>query len=137
MKYVAFLIVSFIFIPVFTYCQGKAAINKVASLPEVKEFMQQAVKSHPKMMIAREPDKDFHYYWVKVGLGNLDMFRTNYDFYVDLKTNNVFYTDFYTESVEQKLTLSQWRRWRVLPGWQKLHCYHRDKKRLSFQACKL
>jgi hypothetical protein len=105
-----------------TYAQNsrieKVILDKVAALPEVRSFFKTAKKTQPALMIAGTPDKNRKYYWVKVGLSNLGIFRTSFDLYVDPKTYEVFYADYMTERGEQLLTLEQWRKWRKLPVWQ-------------------
>ncbi|MBL4675716.1 MAG: hypothetical protein JKY70_05860 [Mucilaginibacter sp.] len=122
------------------FSQNKAeniAVDKVRALPETKSFMHTARKSQPELMVARKPDRDFNYYWIKVGLANLEQFRTSMDFYVDAKTGKIFYLDLITgdENGEQLLTLTQWRKWRKLPAWQQLHCFTGSGKNLKFKAC--
>ncbi|MES2062668.1 MAG: hypothetical protein V4456_12155 [Bacteroidota bacterium] len=98
-------------------------LDKVATLPEVRSFIKTAKASHPALMIAGQPDKDFKYYWVKVGINNFDMFRTNYNFYVDPKTYEIFYFDTMADEGPQVISLKLWRRWYHTKGYNQMHTY--------------
>jgi len=117
--------------PHFYQTQPKKAneviLAKVKALPEVNRFMETAKSSKPELLIGREPDAHFKYYWVKVGLTNLDMFRTTFDFCVDPKTYKVNYWDLLDKN-QSMITLAQWRNLRTSPGFSKPHSYKKDKK---------
>jgi hypothetical protein len=98
-------------------------LKKVTALPEVESFMVAAKASKPLVMIAREPDKDFKYYWVKAGISNFDMFRTSYDFYVDPKTFSIFYLDMMVDQSPQVIPLKFRRRWYHTKGYNEMHTY--------------
>jgi hypothetical protein len=105
----------------------KIILDKVAALPEVRSFLKTAKASKPMVMIAGEPDKDFKYYWVKVGISNMDIFRTSYNFYVDPKTLKVFYKDTMVDEGDDMLTLQQWRQLRATKGFNQMHIYKNGK----------
>jgi hypothetical protein len=113
----------------------KAILKKVIALPEFKLFFDTAKKSRPQLMIAGTPDKNRKYYWVKVGLANLEIFRTSFNLYVDPKGFKIYYLDSFTTSGTKLITLEQWRKWRNLPLWQQLHCYKYQEKRLIIYTC--
>lgn len=108
---------------------GDWAIARVRALPEVKAFLLETPKSNkPTVMLAGEAGSTAKYYWVKVGISNFDMFRTTYDFYVDPKTAKIYYWDQLCDDAPMYLiSLQQWRYWRKIPGWQKLHSYKHGK----------
>ncbi|RYU89995.1 hypothetical protein EWM62_10645 [Mucilaginibacter terrigena] len=127
MKYLFCLLILFA-IPTITYCQNnkseRIALSKIAALPEVKSFMKNAKASKPEMMSDLTAEKGFKYYWVKVGLGNMDMFRTRYDFYVDTKTFEIFFLDMMVEEGPTRITLKQWRRYNNTKEFNnKMHTY--------------
>lgn len=97
------------------YCQSSKSeqviLGKVAALPEVKSFMKNSRASKPEIIMESTPDKNLKYYWVKVGVSNLDMFRTRYDFYVDPKTFEIYYLDMMVEEGPTHITLKLWRRY--------------------------
>jgi hypothetical protein len=106
---------------------AERALEIIAALPEVKDFMRNTPEDHqPDMMLAGEPDSTTKYYWVKVGISNLDLFRTSYNFYVDLKTMDIRYWDQLDEN-DSYITLKQWRHWRKTPGWTQRHTYKNGK----------
>ncbi|MFD0764082.1 hypothetical protein ACFQZI_04420 [Mucilaginibacter lutimaris] len=137
MKYILCLL---IWLPGIAYCQTNISeqiiLSKVAAMPEVKSFMKKARASQPQITIERTPEKDFKYYWVKVGLSNLGMYRTASNFYVDPEVYKIYYVDNMTGQGEQLLTLTQWRKWRKLSVWQKWHCYQHKNKKLTIYPCK-
>lgn len=98
----------------------KLIIAKVCALPEVKEWFKTAKKSEPDIMISL-PGSTQKYYWFQIGLSNLGMFRTNYHLFVDPKTYQIFYLDFFDESGYKPIALGQWRHWRSNPGFFKAH----------------
>ena len=107
-------------------------LKKVTALPEIRSFMETAKASKPLVMIASGPDKDFKYYWVKAGISDFDIFRASYNFYVDPKTCEIFYVDFFTiKGNEGILTLKQWRHLRTVAGWDKPHYYIKTRKSLA------
>jgi hypothetical protein len=103
-------------------------LDKVYALWEVKSFLLKTPKSYkPTLMIAAEPNPASKYYWVKVGISNFDIFRTNYNFYVNPKTFEIFYWDQLCDSENCNITLQQWRHWRNTPGFNKMHTYKQGK----------
>jgi|GEM_PF-1665068 len=105
-------------------------LKKVGDLYEVKQFMITAKASKPALMVARVPDKDFKYYWIKVGLSNFDQFRTTYDFYVEPKTLKISYLDLMIDDGNNRtaiITLWQWRHFRRHPAFKKMHYYRNGK----------
>jgi hypothetical protein len=116
--------------------KGQLALDKVSTLPEVKNYLQKYHNRKAIAVLSRLPDKDFKYYCVKVGISDMGMLSTNFNFYIDPKTYQIFYADYFTEQGEQLLTLAQWRKWRELPVWQKWHCYKYQGEKLIIYACK-
>jgi len=102
---------------------------KIQMLPEVVEFLRTTPKSYkPTLLLSGEPDSTSKYYWVKVGISNFDMFRTNFNFYIDPTTGKILYWDeLCDDEAIYLITLQQWRYWRTKPGWIKLHSYKHGK----------
>jgi len=105
------------------------AMAKVNALPEVKEFMLKQKKYKPVIMIPGDPELTRKYYWVKVGVSNLGMFRTSDDFLVDPKTAEVYFWNISLEfeAGDNIATLKQWRRWRSDPRFWKPHTFKNGK----------
>lgn len=81
----------------------------VEQLPEVKAFYS-GIKDttvHGCAMIAKDPDRSFKYFWVKVGWLDPYLFTTAYHFYVDPSTNNVLYFSTVYDTV---ISLQYWRK---------------------------
>lgn len=103
-------------------------LDQVRKLPEIKSFFHNTPKSYkPAIIIAGEPDSVSKYYWVKVGISNFDMFRTNFNFYIDPKTFEIRYLDELCNSGKCMITLQQWRHWRKTTGWKYPHTYRAGK----------
>lgn len=115
---------------------GKIALDKVSDLPEVADYLRRYEKRKAMAVLYNSPGDNFKYYSIKVGITDIGLLSTNFDFYVDPKTYQIFYADHMTEQGEQLLTLEQWRKWRRLPVWQKWHCYKHLDKKLVIYACK-
>ena len=105
----------------------KIILDKVATLPEVRSFLKTAKASKPMLMIAGEPNIDSKYYWVKVGISNMDIFRTSYNFYLAPKNYQVYFMDTMVDSGNNILTLKQWRHWRTTQGFNQMHIYKNGK----------
>ncbi|MET3979350.1 hypothetical protein ABIB62_001936 [Mucilaginibacter sp. UYP25] len=118
--------------PIKTYCQNSKSeriiLSKVAALPEVRSFMKTARASKPQLMMEGTPGRDSKHYWVKVGLSNLDMFRTQYDFHVDPKTSEIFFLDRMVKEGPTAITLKQWREYYRSEAFNnKMHTYKKGK----------
>ncbi|MBD1387687.1 hypothetical protein IDJ75_20555 [Mucilaginibacter rigui] len=114
---------------------GRVALDKVSSLPEVRDFLREYQNRKAIAILNGSPDKDSKYYSVKVGISDMGMLSTNFNFYIHPKTYEIFYADYFTDQGEQILTLTQWRRFRKLPVWQKWHCYNYKGKNLIIYPC--
>jgi len=86
------------------------AMKAVEALPEMKKFFRSLktkdTSVHIALMVSRDPDSSFKYFWVKVGVDNAYMFTTIHHFYVTPGTYEVRYLDVASDSL---LTLKQWR----------------------------
>jgi hypothetical protein len=80
---------------------GRIALDKVSLLPEVKVFLRQYKNRKAIAVLDGLLDKDSKYYRVKVGISDMGMLRTNFNFYINPKTDEIFYADYYTEQGEQ------------------------------------
>jgi hypothetical protein len=116
--------------------RGRIALDKVSELPEVSDYLRRYENRKAMAVLRQSPDKDFKYYCVKVGISDMGMLSTNFTFYIDPKTCQIFYADYFTEQGEQLLTIAQWRKLRKLPVWKKWHCYKYQGKKLTIYACK-
>lgn len=107
---------------------AKLMMARIRALPEVQEFFRGCPKSYkPALIIEAEPDLKSRFYWIKVGMSNFDMFRTNFNFYIDPGTNKIYYWDQLNEMDNPIITLTQWRYWRTKPGFKKPHVYKNGK----------
>jgi len=73
------------------------AINKIAALREVKAFMHYAAKNQPELMFYGDPKPGYPYYWIKMGIGNFDQFRTTTNYYVNAVTGKIYLWDIMNE----------------------------------------
>lgn len=105
-------------------------LAKLRTLPEVKEFLRDA-KQDPGLLIQGEPKPGFKYYWVQLGIGMNDMFRSTINYCVDPKTLDVYYWDVFADDLgfsdSAIIPLSYWRQIRNTPGWDKRHTYKHGK----------
>lgn len=85
------------------------AIKCVEQLPEVKVFYNSIKDTavHGCSMIAKEPDRSFSYFWVKVGWLDPYQFTTAYHFYVEPSSYKVFYFSTVQDTV---IPLQYWRK---------------------------
>lgn len=89
----------------------KEAVDKVMSLPEVRESaadFRQKTKNKRKLfhLTYGEPDKDHPYWWIVVGEDNGMCFVTHLGFYVNARTGKIRYV----ETLEGKsISLKAWR----------------------------
>ncbi len=104
----------------------KLIIAKVRALPEVKEWFKTAKRSDPDIEI-NLPDSSRKDYWFQIGIGNFDMFRTNYHLFVNPKTLAIYYNDDMDTSGGKLIPLKQWRFWRSKPGFFKIHAWKNGK----------
>lgn len=102
-------------------------LSRIKALPEVKLYLQKNLAENAALMVSRQPDADFKYYWIKLGIGNLDMFRTADDFYVDPKTFEIYYVDMMNNSGMKAIPLQLWRRWRSDTRFWKIHTFKKGK----------
>jgi hypothetical protein len=112
-------------------------LTKIYALPEVKEWFETAKKSKPELIVG-EPDpqsksSQSKYYSVQVGIGNFDMFRTNWWLYVDPKTYKIYYWD-QSDTANSLITLQQWRYWRNKPGFNSMHYYKAGKMMVLYEG---
>ena len=101
-------------------------LDKIHALPEVTAFFKEYKKEKPIMM-DEEPNPGCKYYFVQVGISNLDQFRSSYSFYVDPKTFKIFYWDTMDDSGTRLITLKQWRYWRHDPRFSEMHTFRHGK----------
>jgi hypothetical protein len=110
-------------------CDGGADDKKMESkilsllnkLPEVSGFLKLNKRDKPMLVIEREPDSAFKYYWVSVGVSNLGMYRTTTHFYINPKTFQIYYIDFMDWTGSGLVPLRQWRRLRNDSRFYSLH----------------
>jgi hypothetical protein len=100
----------------------KMVLAKIRAIPEVRAYLKETKRDEAMLMIARNPEPGYKYYWIKVGVNNLDMFRTSYDFYVDPKTSKITIWD-QLDSAGSNISLRKWRYWRNRPGYYDNHYY--------------
>jgi hypothetical protein len=106
------------------------ALALIKALPETKQFMKDAKRDKPKVIIAGTPDSTNKYYWVKEGIDNYDMFRTSTDYFIDPTTNKIFVWDKMnvTDNKEMNLvSLHLMRKWGSTHGWAKPHIFKGSK----------
>jgi len=101
-------------------------LDKIHALPEISTFFRKYRKEEPIMM-DQEPNPGCKYYFVQVGLSNLDQFRSSYSFYVDPKTFKIFYWDTMDDSGTAMITLAQWRYWRHDHRFNEMHTFRHGK----------
>jgi len=85
-------------------------LAKMNSMPEVRNFIIKNKKERAALMIAREPDLSFKYYWVKLGISNFDMFRTTINYYVYPINLKIYVVDVMDTSGWGLISLKQWRK---------------------------
>ena len=104
----------------------KMVLAKIRAIPEVRTYLKDNKKDEAMLMVARNPELGYKYYWIKVGVGNLGMFRTSYNFYVDPKTSKITIWD-QLDSASSNISLKRWRYWRNKPGYYDNHYYKNGK----------
>ena len=100
------------------------ALARIDSLYDVKDFIKSAKTSMPIVVIDGDPDSTWNYYRVNVGIGNFDMARTIYHFFVAPRTFEVHIWDEMDNSGEVPIhlvSLRQWRKWRHDPRFNGFH----------------
>lgn len=103
-------------------------LDKIDQLPEVKSFFKTTNKKYkPVSIFGDEPNEQCKFYWVKVGISNNDMLRSNFNFFIDKKTYKIFYLDVMCDSVPQYITLKQWRHWRNTKEFNSMHIFKNGK----------
>jgi hypothetical protein len=104
-------------------------LDRIYALPEVTTFFRKYKKEKPIMM-DEEPNASCKYYFVQVGISNLDQFRSSYSFYIDPKTFKIYYWDTMDDSGDNPIsliTLQQWRYWRHDPRFNEMHTFRHGK----------
>ena len=102
-------------------------LSKINELPEVRNFIRKNKAEKAALIIAREPDPAFKYYWVKPGISNIDMFRTSDDFYIYPKTLKIYFLDLSDTSGSAIIPLQRWRKLRSDPLFFKPHTFKAGK----------
>jgi hypothetical protein len=101
----------------------KLILSRLNHLPEVAQFLKAHKSSKAELLIARTPDETFKYYWVKLGVGNFDIFRTSTNYYVDPKSFHIYFIDDMDTSGMAILPIKQWRKIRSDPKFYKPHTF--------------
>jgi hypothetical protein len=108
----------------------KWAIELIAALPEVKDFMRYARKNKPQLMVEDDPGPVTKYYCIAVGIGNFNMFRTTMRYYIDPKTCRIYIDDVMdnsTDALWHIIPLEKYRHWRYDPRFRNYHTFKGNK----------
>ncbi len=98
----------------------KVVLEKLKELPETKEHYASRKNLKPDIIMGK-PGLQSKYYRFQIGFDYGERFSTNYYLSINPKTLQVYFDDFSDESGDKSITLSQWRRWRANPGFNKPH----------------